>query len=625
MKDAETFKAIFLFTLTPVQGFIASTRKTQDLYNASLILSYLCEVGMKALKSLCAQDRDEAGALAFVRILFPSEKVASKPNRFMAEVEGSEETLRRAGRFVEERVRAEWLAIGTEAADKLELLSREHAKQRELFKEQLQRYFQIHWLFFPYSGQAETFEEEYRRAEQHFAALKNLRAFAPIRPPEAGRKCAMTGEENVLFYRPSQKDAVPYLVRQTEPTPVAVHHVNLHYLAEGEALGGVGMVKRVAGEYLRKKIPDYEEGFPSTAHVALYPLKEELDSALREEGLSEKDLEPQYLFALNEGRPFTEDQATERVYRNVFSRLKRRMGLKPKEPLPLVPYYALMVFDGDRMGDWFAGRFKPAHMPLPRFHDLLSNNLGEYAAWVRKYLQPPKGKVVYAGGDDLLAFLALDRVFETAQELRTEFAKQVNLEEVTAERLTFSAGLVIAHYKDPLSHVLETARRVEKEAKESGRNALGVAVLKRSGEAVEAVLAWEDGQGGGLGGAIAKVDAHWRQKRFSTRWVRAFAGWMASILGAAETGGSMEDHALQEMAWIELARVARRAAQTNNRDTREAWVQALVEDLRVLHRFCRGKKKASSGDATRGGDWRTFIDLLNILVFLKEKWDDGHD
>ncbi|MCG0315060.1 MAG: type III-B CRISPR-associated protein Cas10/Cmr2 [Calditerricola sp.] len=635
-------KALFLFTLTPVQGFVVTSRKTQDLYNASLLLSYLCETGMKALRELFEKAGKGVGQPPSVRFLFPDEKVPSKPNRFLAEVEGPVELLRRVGYEVEKRVREEWVTIGTTVLDKLEL--RLSQVQREQFVAQLQRYFQIFWLCYPYSGATDAFEAEYRKAEQLFAALKNVRPFAqlqtiplktgnPPRAGETGRKCSLTGEENVLVYRPApnwKETGEPAWIRNTEPRPVAAPHLGLRYLAEGEALGAVGLVKRAAGTYLGDKLAGegYEHCFPSTAWIALYPFKDELDAVLREEGLSEQAIEPQYLFALNERQPFAEELETEvqEATERVFRRLKARRNLGENESLSLVPYYALMVFDGDLMGDWFAGAYKKPNVPLAHYHEKLCRQLGEYAAWVRGNLVPPLGKVVYAGGDDLTAFLALDRVFETAQWLRTEFfSKMIDLMQVADRRLTFSAGLVIAHYKDPLSHVLETAWRMEKAAKNSGRNALGVAVLKRSGEAVEAILSWEAGEQTNLGDAVARVKRHWECGRFSPRWVRAFSRWFAPVLEAAAASG---DHALplDAMAWTELARVARRAAQTTDREyeLRDAWVEELVEDLHVLHRLCRGKT-GPEAEGVSAERWRTFVDVLNILVFFKGKWGDERD
>jgi CRISPR-associated protein Cmr2 len=56
---------------------------------------------------------------------------------------------------------------------------------------------------------------------------------------------------------------------------------------------------------------------------------------------------------------------------------------------------------------------------------------------------------------------------------------------------TLSGGMAVAHFKTDLREVLQAARDAEHEAKRSGRNALGIAVLKRSGEHPKVVCPWD--------------------------------------------------------------------------------------------------------------------------------------
>ncbi|MCR4429797.1 MAG: hypothetical protein NUV45_02120 [Tepidanaerobacteraceae bacterium] len=73
------------------------------------------------------------------------------------------------------------------------------------------------------------------------------------------------------------------------------------------------------------------------------------------------------------------------------------------------------------------------------------------------------------------------------KDLREEFGK-IKLSEYIDKESTFSAGVAIARLKTPISEVLKWARKMEKEAKEIndwGKDAFGIAVLKRSGESIE--------------------------------------------------------------------------------------------------------------------------------------------
>lgn len=213
-------------------------------------------------------------------------------------------------------------------------------------------------------------------------------------------------------------------------------------------------------------------------------------------------------------------------------------------------YYAILKMDGDEMGRWLSGQHP--NMPLmceamhpdvpPMFagvafadewqailnrprplsaslHAGLSSALAIFALnWVRRVIEERHlGKVVYAGGDDLLAFLPVTEVLPAARELRALFAgaavvteDDINIQWACASgflrvirngrtewqimpgpRVTLSAGVVIVHHLYPLEAALEAARQAEHLAKEKyGRDALCVQVLRRSGETLEMGSHW---------------------------------------------------------------------------------------------------------------------------------------
>jgi CRISPR-associated protein Cmr2 len=113
--------------------------------------------------------------------------------------------------------------------------------------------------------------------------------------------------------------------------------------------------------------------------------------------------------------------------------------------------------------------------------------------------------VVYCGGDDLLALLPLHRLLPCLRDLRRLYGglplsadspagkqgyesrlgfvrRGGRLWRVMGERATCSMGVAVVHQKWPLRHALETARGMERYAKDGlDRNAVAIAVLKRSG------------------------------------------------------------------------------------------------------------------------------------------------
>lgn len=142
------------------------------------------------------------------------------------------------------------------------------------------------------------------------------------------------------------------------------------------------------------------------------------------------------------------------------------------------PYFAILVADGDRMGELIS------RQEDPEAHRRLSQTLDTFAQKARKIVQKYHGFMVYSGGDDVLAFLPVNQAIACAQDLSEEFRHQV--------RGTLSAGLAVVHYREPLSISLENAREAEKAAKNGGRDALAVALHTRGGAPITVVRKWDD-------------------------------------------------------------------------------------------------------------------------------------
>ncbi len=116
-------------------------------------------------------------------------------------------------------------------------------------------------------------------------------------------------------------------------------------------------------------------------------------------------------------------------------------------------------------------------------------------------------RLVYAGGDDVLAFAPLARdtaeasqprhVLDLVDMLQTKYRKKVidalppSQNEERVKGVTASAGIVIAHHYTSLSYVLRSVREAESIAKKRyGRNALVVTLIRRSGEQTRVGCHW---------------------------------------------------------------------------------------------------------------------------------------
>lgn len=224
---------------------------------------------------------------------------------------------------------------------------------------------------------------------------------------------------------------------------------------------------------------------------------------------------------------------------------------------PPAKYYAVLYMDGDRAGQWLSGTHEglthlrhvlhpsvrqqlegnPEWVKLlneqrlltPALHAAISDALANFALKLVRFVVEERhaGRVVYAGGDDVLAFLPLDDALLAAQELRALFSGEIaftdsNLKasEMDVRKkdwqptfgnlsctgylwldkaplltmgptATASIGIAIAHHLQPLDTTLQAMREAEHAAKEAyGRNALCVHLLKRSGEEARVGAKW---------------------------------------------------------------------------------------------------------------------------------------
>ncbi|MCC6558896.1 MAG: type III-B CRISPR-associated protein Cas10/Cmr2 [Polyangiaceae bacterium] len=154
------------------------------------------------------------------------------------------------------------------------------------------------------------------------------------------------------------------------------------------------------------------------------------------------------------------------------------------------PYVACLVADGDRMGDALNGMHEIDK------HRAFSAQLSHFAERARKIVeQQHKGVLVYAGGDDVLAFINVVEAWACAEALRRAFEEVVQ-GALSGTRLggrtpTLSVGIGIGHLLESLGHLRRLGGEAEKLAK-TRRNALGVVLDKRSGRTTPLLEGWEE-------------------------------------------------------------------------------------------------------------------------------------
>ncbi|MBN2700040.1 MAG: type III-B CRISPR-associated protein Cas10/Cmr2 [Methylothermaceae bacterium] len=229
--------------------------------------------------------------------------------------------------------------------------------------------------------------------------------------------------------------------------------------------------------------------------------------------------------------------------------IEKLFGCRPEA------YYGMILMDGDRMGAWLAGtepRYQQAYEkswhptirasveqrfsgepllqkylreyrpPSPARHRVISEALNHFSIKVARFVVEDcfKGKLVYAGGDDVLAFVCVDDLLPAMTLLRALYSGSAipprvkdRMDEKNARRcqskkgyiqlddallLTMgekaeaSAGAVVVHHQAPLGYVLKQLRAAESQAKNRGdRNAFSLRVFKRAGGEISVTDKWD--------------------------------------------------------------------------------------------------------------------------------------
>jgi CRISPR-associated protein Cmr2 len=235
-------------------------------------------------------------------------------------------------------------------------------------------------------------------------------------------------------------------------------------------------------------------------------------------------------------------------------------------------YYALILMDGDRMGGWLAGNeddykltyrdtwhskvlsemdmyerrdpqlksYLATKRPVsPGRHGAISQAFNDFSTRLARHVVEEccKGKLLYAGGDDVLALVAVDDLFDCMQLLRLAYSgiapdDSMGLDErigalrpggsrnqrqlllangfgllggrlmtLMGHKATASMGAVVAHHSAPLGMVLRELRAAESRAKNTvhglssngddiNRDAFCLRVLKRGGGEVNVTSPW---------------------------------------------------------------------------------------------------------------------------------------
>ncbi|MFB6088393.1 MAG: type III-B CRISPR-associated protein Cas10/Cmr2 [Candidatus Aenigmatarchaeota archaeon] len=571
---------LFLFTIGPVQSFIAQARKTQDLYTGSFILSYLIDKSMEKLKNQLNNKCD---------FIFPSQNLKTKPNRFIAKIESN--NIEQLGNEIRKYTEDEFRSISYSILSEIVNIPGNDFKNE--FDKHINSFLNIYWVALPL-GES-NYEEIYGEIENYLGAVKNVRNFKQINI--IGHKCSLCGVRNGIFYKEPKRS---FLFEHS----VKLQGIPLRYLKKGENLCAIGFIKRFAG----KKFDNYDSNFPSVSRIALLNVLNKIN----ENALNK--YKNYFLNSFNE-ELFYEENLTEKYFddNNIPVEKLNDAKVKLDELKKLLPenykfgkYYAVLLMDGDDMGRWLSGEYLKDKTQLYNFHKFLSEKLGGFADSVSKIVDDKIGKLVYSGGDDVLAFLNIHNIFPVIKKLRKSFPDfGIGSFDTEGKKSSASAGIVIAHYKTPLSEVIKAARNIEKEAKSiQDKNAWAIGVQKRSGGARLTVFKWGNKNSDLIDSCLYTLKVL-KEKSFSNNFIRNLE------IEFGHTLNNKHDNTESEIHMNELRRLISRSCMLLRKDG-----ESQQEYLERKKREIKGLFSNLSHLYENSNSFSNFIDLLHIIDFI---------
>ncbi|MDR0673937.1 MAG: type III-B CRISPR-associated protein Cas10/Cmr2, partial [Zoogloeaceae bacterium] len=415
-------------------------------------------------------------------------------------------------------------------------------------------------------------------AERALAAAKSARVFAQTQ--QEGWRCSLTGDAEWLT---TDREQLEKSYRQQTDTLWAKIAANKpSWAKKGEYLSALPAIKRLwptlFKEEVGKAMNPRDDGtaldigrFVVSTHTMA--LAHQLDAWLESGGLTETGLAAQLEGAESVALPRrllqrhwpnpaalkdakrlpglldkADEDNDETMRRNAERLIKKTLGVDNLET-----YYALIMMDGDHMGAILSGDDKNQITYLESFHPQVQRGFSQHAGTqpeIRKYGEQKRpvspnrhlaisgalndfsqtvvrhvieyehlGRVLYAGGDDVLAMLPVADLLSAMRRLRQAYSGACpeddeidrghtaekntllckngfawlngRLMRMMGEKATASCGAVIAHHQAPLSAVMRELRKAEKRAKtEGGRDAFSITVIKRSGGALRLTEKW---------------------------------------------------------------------------------------------------------------------------------------
>ncbi|MBK8233109.1 MAG: hypothetical protein IPK72_21635 [Candidatus Eisenbacteria bacterium] len=449
------------FGIGGVQASIAQSRRLRDLAEGSKFI--VSAVNAAAVKA------QELGAV----IVTPAGAADGNPcgNHLVVEWREAKKAVSELAAEMATSARSTWVmpgaGVGRDGQSQADRVALEHLEQA----------MELWWVATPLpADDPRAWAEAYNTLALLALDRRWTRSFSQLTPLPGGAATCLQCGVRPRLQRASVAAAKAYLSEDEEPCAVCLTRRVASFGSQQDATPSTVLIARAPFQY--------HQGF--ARHRAAFEQSQVSDPALKQ--------------ILSELISHTVETDEPQVARKLVELARQSHPDSPAEIdravraiTALPPYYAVVMFDGDRIGEWFSGGLSNAgRVDLRSWQQSLSGALGEFAKRVRKDLCFPPAKLVYAGGDDGLVFTSLDGLLSLMARLHAWWHEA--MESLPGnERPTLSLHASVVHVKEPLQAVLARGRQDLERAKDvADRDCLSLLVDPRGGAPSSFAAKWSE-------------------------------------------------------------------------------------------------------------------------------------
>ncbi len=437
---------LLVVSVGPVQEFIASARRTRDLWFGSYLLSEVSREVARAIENRHGQ------------LIFPASSQADNvANVILAELDAGDP--REVAAQAREAAQNRWRKFAREAQREAPGVIRD-----DLWNDQVDDVIEFYAAWVPRSA---NYQKDRARVMRLLEGRKRCRDFLEAKGRAGLPKSSLDGQRETVLKHGNRDDWRKKL-----------------RLSPGEQLDVVGFTKRL-GKLAGQSDPRY----PSVARVAAEtwlrgvenkPAFAKLHKACAATPGLHTVEERKYQYFPYEGTVIFKDRhpdLTDELGKEVEEPLKKVAEVLKELGGEPTPYLAILLADGDSMGA------KLSTIARREEHHAFSAKLAGFASAAKGIVDQHNGVLIYAGGDDVLALLPLHTCLPCARQLRDQFNARTGM--------TLSVGLAIGHFMENLEDLRDYGRKAEQTAKSmKGKDALALHLRKRGGSPVEVRASW---------------------------------------------------------------------------------------------------------------------------------------